>query len=94
MAKYRKKPIEVEAYRLPANWITDKGFASWRKEVDFHSYGDTHAGINIKTNEGVILARPGDWIIKGSEGEFYTCPASVFARIYELAERLIGEVKH
>jgi hypothetical protein len=37
----------------------------------------------IPTLEGAHLAREGDWIIRGTEGELYPCKPSVFARKYE-----------
>lgn len=37
----------------------------------------------IPTLEGPHLAREGDWIIRGTEGEIYPCKPSVFARKYE-----------
>lgn len=37
----------------------------------------------IPTLEGPHLAREGDWIIRGTEGELYPCKPSVFARKYE-----------
>lgn len=39
----------------------------------------------IPTLEGPHLAREGDWIIRGTEGELYPCKPSVFARKYEPA---------
>lgn len=37
----------------------------------------------IRTLEGRMLCRTTDWIIKGTEGEFYPCKDSVFQRKYE-----------
>ena len=39
--------------------------------------------ITIKSREGEIVAKPGDWIIKGVEGEFYPCGASIFDATYD-----------
>ena len=30
-----------------------------------------------------MMARPGDWIIRGVNGEFYPCKADIFAKTYE-----------
>lgn len=37
----------------------------------------------ILTPEGELFARPGDWIVKGIEGEIYPVKASVFDATYE-----------
>lgn len=37
----------------------------------------------IRTLEGVMEARDGDWIIKGVKGEFYPCKPDIFAATYE-----------
>lgn len=33
--------------------------------------------------EGTMQATPGDWIIKGVEGEFYPCKPGIFEATYE-----------
>jgi len=38
--------------------------------------------IEIETLEGAMVARPGDWIIKGVQGEFYPCKPDIFAASY------------
>ena len=40
-------------------------------------------GLYIQTLEGRMKASPGDWIIRGTEGEFYPCKPSVFERKYK-----------
>ena len=37
----------------------------------------------IPTLEGDMTASPGDWIIKGIEGELYPCKPDIFAATYE-----------
>lgn len=39
----------------------------------------------VLTLEGEMVAEPGRWIIRGTEGEFYPCIDSVFQRKYEAA---------
>lgn len=41
---------------------------------------------DIHTNEGVMRADVGDWIITGVEGERYPCKPSIFEKTYEPAE--------
>jgi len=84
MAKYRKKPVVIEAVRwLGAedtnrivNWLAFQGanILGWF----FH---DTD--ITIPTKEGAMKASPGDWIIRGVAGEFYPCKPEIFAATYD-----------
>jgi hypothetical protein len=39
-------------------------------------------GISISTLEGIMLADEGDWIIKGTHGEFYPVKPDIFAANY------------
>lgn len=39
--------------------------------------------ILIRTLEGTMTANPGDWIIKGVNGEFYPCKPDIFEKTYE-----------
>ena len=43
--------------------------------------------ITIETLEGDMLARKGDWIIKGVAGECYPCKPDIFERTYEPVAR-------
>jgi hypothetical protein len=42
-------------------------------------------GIIIRTLEGGMTAPPGDWIIRGVQGEFYPCKPDIFEATYEPA---------
>jgi hypothetical protein len=90
MAKYRKKPVVIEAIQLlpenheainnmlgvnEANNIT--GF-EWRGNM-----GSPDSMVLIRTLEGTMCADPKDWIIKGVKGEFYPCKPHIFERTYE-----------
>lgn len=41
-------------------------------------------GPLVLSKNGPVKVNPGDWIIKG-DGEYYPCPADVFAKMYEPA---------
>lgn len=36
----------------------------------------------IETLEGTMIASPGDWIIKGINGELYPCKPDIFEKTY------------
>ena len=82
MAKYRKKPIEIEAIQWNgSNYEEIKEFVDdrelWRPK--------SHILI-IKTLEGNHRADIGDYIIRGVEGEFYPCKPEIFNKTYEQVE--------
>jgi len=95
MAKYRKKPIEIEAVQLTrANWSDICEFANVGKladgrpeRTDIDQEGNSlngEIGIFIPTLEGLHLARENDFIIKGIKGELYPCKPNIFEATYEL----------
>ena len=84
--KFRKRPVIVEAMRVPGRDYLQWGEISiwlgvggpWRVADD--------KGIDIQTLEGVMHANIGDWIIRGVKGELYPCKPDIFAATYEAAE--------
>lgn len=46
--------------------------------------GDTY--LALRTLEGTMRASLGDWVIKGTAGEFYPCKPEIFADVYESVE--------
>lgn len=40
----------------------------------------------IATLEGMMIAKPGWWIIRGVRGEFYPCEPEIFEETYEKVE--------
>ena len=80
MARFRKKPVEVEARRVgDVPW---GDLAKWCGGSIARD-GQKYAAIIIRTLEGNMWARPGDWIIKGVKGEFYPCKHDIFEQTYE-----------
>lgn len=81
MPHFRKKPVEIEAVQLPPvssvpAWLADAMDAG---AVVLHGDGTA----NVDTPEGTMSGKPGDWIIRGVEGELYFCKPSIFAVTYE-----------
>ena len=83
MPKFRKKPVVIDAVL----W-TGKNDA----EVDAFLGPSSQrrlgheTEIKIETLEGGMIARAGDWIIRGVKGELYPCKPDIFAATYEPAE--------
>ncbi|MEH6407521.1 MAG: hypothetical protein V7767_09585 [Leeuwenhoekiella sp.] len=40
--------------------------------------------FQVKTLEGLMLGKPGDWLIEGVEGELYACDDKIFKKTYNL----------
>jgi hypothetical protein len=81
MPKFRKKPVIIEAFRLGERGQPTPA-PSWFGSPNPKDITDQ--GITIHTLEGDMLARWGDWVIKGIGGELYPCKPDIFAATYEL----------
>lgn len=89
--KYRKKPLEVEAFQLTTDvemiapdWFTqavvdEKVFID-RSITNGHVY---IYGCTIYTPKGRQKAEIGDYIIRGIKGEIYSCKPDVFYATYD-----------
>jgi hypothetical protein len=94
MAKYRKKPIVVEALKWNRNdremhdflgGNPDKPMVLCNDNFDIY-HSRVQCGLCIKTLEGTMVASIGDYIIKGIKGEFYPCKPDIFEATYEKVE--------
>lgn len=76
--RYRKKPVVIEArhFIVGENPYELAGWCDGR-------VADNERTILIKTLEGTMAARDGDWIICGVKGEFYPCAPDIFEATYE-----------
>ena len=78
---YKKKPVTVEAVQ----W-TGENHAEMCEFIDPEVFEIIpREGLVIHTLEGDHHASPGDYIIKGVNGEFYPCKPDIFAKTYESA---------
>ena len=88
--KYRKKPVAIEAMRVPMGGLDEENAMAWGNLWMWLGPGDWEVaddlGIDIKTLEGTMHALPGDWIIRGVKGELYPCKPDIFAETYEAVE--------
>lgn len=82
--KYRSKIVEIEAVRFLGSYSIDEMFKEWDTffqlcEISYNPI----LNLKIITPEGTMQANIGDYIIKGTAGEFYPCKASIFEYKYE-----------
>lgn len=88
MGRYRKKPIEIEAFRFLGESNMNPSVPSWFVEAVLAGSvkADTD-GVDITTLEGVMRANAGDWIIRGVKGELYPCKPDIFDATYEIGDK-------
>ncbi len=81
MAKYRKKPVIIEAIRWNGTITPDvTRFFGSKRIVTQGRY------LLIRTLEGIMKANPGDYVIRGVKGELYPCKLDIFNQTYEKIE--------
>lgn len=95
MARFRKKPVVVEAMRLPAadedaspeliDWLDEKAAAAKPRDMRLGLEPGYGGALLIHTLEGTMEGQPGDWIICGVQGELYPCKPDIFEATYEPA---------
>jgi hypothetical protein len=90
MPTFRKKPVEVEAVHFDGTKESANQALAW-----IGSHGAEAARVNrIRPEDGIyvgapayaMVAAPGDWIIRGTQGEFYPCKPDTFEAAYEPVE--------
>ena len=52
----------------------------------YKRYGINKAYCEIKTLEGVMIGKDGDYIMKSVNGKIYPCKADIFENTYEQAD--------
>lgn len=92
MAKFRKKPVVIEAWQWNFDEPEQEPIPGWLNVasacwptagVNFETGHPDGPRIAIATLEGVMVAKPKDWIIKGIKGELYPCKPDIFEATYE-----------
>lgn len=91
--KFRKKPVEIEAFCFTVDpipdWFMDRVSDNSIRLHDCYDGGGfvpNKGTADIKTLEGVMTAKAGDYIIKGVKGEIYPCKPDIFEATYEAVE--------
>jgi len=97
MAKFRKKPVVIEAFQMTLerrwdnkdwpNWLNQ----AWQREPSegalwIDDQDPKREKLVVGTLEGVYKIVFGDFIIQGVNGELYPCKPDIFEKTYELVE--------
>lgn len=90
MAEYRKKPEIIEAVQFNGfNNENGQAILSERPKWLTKEFGinilffQKPNTLTIRTLEGDIIASVGDYIIRGIQGELYSCKPDIFEATYE-----------
>ena len=83
---FRRKPVELESFRLGYDeiptWFQEQVRSNNVANIDAF-LENVNEIVKIKTLEGVMNATQGDYIIKGVKGEIYPCKAEIFKETYD-----------
>lgn len=98
MAKFRKKPVVIEAFQMTRQRRADNSdwpawlHAAWNESDHSkpgalfpknHPNSDGTDPLYVMTLEGGLLVGWDDWIIRGVSGELYPCKPDIFAATYD-----------
>ncbi len=89
MTRYRKIPVEVEAFRfnddilwgsllLWANHLVRLDKGDWKTPTQYFIYDRLH--------DTWVQFEEGDYLVKGVQGEYYPVKADIFQATYEAVE--------
>lgn len=81
LRKFKKKPTIIEAIQVTTETFT--GPHPNPEHLVGPTYDPDRRIVHITTHEGIVVAKIGDWIIKGVEGEIYPCKDSIFKNTYD-----------
>ena len=89
MKQFTKKPVTISAIQMP-------GYGEEPSEelmglVEEHGWVGEGENLIIRTPEGHRIARPDDWIIRDTDGEFHRCEPDIFKATYVDAFDLSGQ---
>ena len=82
---YRKLPVEI--YAVEFDGTNGERIERWTggdakvRQPDIDDGGPKR--LLIHTREGAVFAEPGDFIIRGVQGEHYPCGGDIFRQTYE-----------
>lgn len=84
--RFRKRPVVIEAVKYDGSSTGSDAIRHWIDTGEYVTYRVRTTDVrsmSIPTLEGAMIALPGDWIIKGVQGEFYPCKPDIFEATYK-----------
>ena len=90
MAKFRKKPVVVEAIQFDGSKTQavelQRRWPGQRIRLPEQEDGYFPGWLEIETLAGAVRCDAGDWIVQGVKGELYPCKPDIFEATYEPVE--------
>ena len=84
MAKYRKKPVVIEAVHYTEYGKLVKGMSN---SLSCFTGGNNKPHVHTIHNNQLVNLEVGDWIIPEPDGEhFYPCKPNIFHSTYDLVK--------
>ena len=94
MAKYKKKPVEIEAFQYDGDlkgsdgnyYVPDWAVKAFEEGIMFYdslSGREEPCELFINTLEGKHHVSVNDYVIQGVNGELYPCKPDIFDKTYE-----------
>lgn len=93
MAKYKKKPVIIEAFQYDGDLKGKNGYYVPEWAVDAFENGEMYfdsltpneppCELFIKTLGGTHHASVGDYVIQNVNGEIYPCKPDIFKKTYD-----------
>jgi hypothetical protein len=86
--RFRQRPVVIQA--LPVSEVigllerAPRALPRWAWEA-FRAEDLilTHEGILVRTADGWVPGRPGDWLVRGVRGQVHPCRPDIFEASYE-----------
>lgn len=86
MAKFRKKPVVIDAVPWRGANIDEVRETLIRVDDEWDCRLVVEGEkLQIATREGTMTADVGDWVIRGVQGELYPCKPDIFNATYNPA---------
>ena len=88
MARYRKRPVVIDAVQFHVGQDLPEPFqiVNYGYPVGENESHPLEGKYWVQTLEGPLMVRDGDWLVRGTKGEFYPVKPDIFVDIYELVD--------
>lgn len=85
--KVIKRPVVIDAFQATAENMSDKTiWPEWLKDAwgqhIWESANTPSLPLRVRTLDGIVHLKEGDWIMRGVGGEFYPHDKELFSRVY------------
>ena len=99
MAKFRKKPVVIDAMQYDGSVVSAHAICKWvglglarfgpaKRNLDSPKWDGSLLEIKtLESRDGYHEVSPRDWVIRGVKGEFYPCKPDIFEATYEPEEQ-------